>query len=684
MKNTKKKYQFIKHFLTLGAVVAASGIISAIVTGCENQSSNWTYADIITLNDFHGNADEFDGNEQNMPEITALANEYSTLQNKDVANTGNKDTTYMLLNGDNAQGTAFSNISNPSGKSVYDLFRNFHIEYSSVGNHEFDWGQSYLSGVDSKGQYHETFKQMGAFKDFLACNIFEVADEGSNAHPTNLVNWVKPWAVTNINGLKVGLVGYTTYETYETTISSNLKGLAFADGRDTKHFNQYFPNEQKTGNQVLQKAINDCRNSDQHPDVVFLLAHAGGTWDYKKQKLTDDSEIVNLIKSTNGLDGVLSAHTHNLYVDHVNNKNGKEVVVAQGGKYGQSYTQTIVRFNKTHHELHNVEMSTHHLGTYNSETKKWVYPQKEEIVNYDQFAQGVNRQFEYWKEKNKPIINHPEFALTSDQLKDDKPYIPKRTNNSPFSPSGMFMVQAYNKVFVKETLDQVSASNYPEINAAKTTLKTKWSDFTGIDLSITNIGGVRDDLLASNPINTQKTANVNLGDLYRLQSFDNSTYIVKLKVKYVNQYLNNTAFLKYYTAKEIDPIFSLKYAIGYRGEQFLPSTKPTQKNYYALIDKNTHQPVNEDTVIYMSINEFYYLNGDNSEFKTWADDPSTGVEACALSQTFEGNTIFNDSRYVIIQAAKVVNNTNPAITYSGDNITPGFGFDPSSLAYKIS
>ena len=60
-------------------------------------------------------------------------------------------------------------------------------------------------------------------------------------------------------------------------------------------------------------------------DYLVLLAHLGQSWSAVNWR----SDTV--VAKTNGIDAVIDAHTHQLYVQGVQNKDGQEVPVVQAG-----------------------------------------------------------------------------------------------------------------------------------------------------------------------------------------------------------------------------------------------------------------------------------------------------------------------------------------------------------------
>ena len=75
---------------------------------------------------------------------------------------------------------------------------------------------------------------------------------------------------------------------------------------------------------AVQAAVDDARSTGA-ADYVVLLAHLGQSWSAVNWR----SDTV--VGKTNGIDAVLDAHTHQLYVQAVKNKDGQEVPIVQAG-----------------------------------------------------------------------------------------------------------------------------------------------------------------------------------------------------------------------------------------------------------------------------------------------------------------------------------------------------------------
>lgn len=247
---------------------------------------------VVALNDFHGQVQPY----KNM----VGAGKISTfLQNYRQEHPN----TIVVLAGDNYQGTAISNLS--YGQIDNDFFNHIGVQYSAIGNHEFDYGQ----------QAFESWTKYSKFK-FLAANIIE-SDNGK------VFKYAVPYGQSTLpSGKKIAFIGLATLETPDTTASYNIQNLNFTD--PVKATNQWIA------------YINSIKNLDGKPDTIVLLTHipseqeSNGVIDYEINRNLKTSEIDYVTKNTSGVSALLSGHSHMLVNGFLNN-----VAVVQGASQGK-------------------------------------------------------------------------------------------------------------------------------------------------------------------------------------------------------------------------------------------------------------------------------------------------------------------------------------------------------------
>ncbi|MEI6308766.1 MAG: 5'-nucleotidase C-terminal domain-containing protein, partial [bacterium] len=198
------------------------------------QETRFPLISFITTSDFHGALDPVTVSSTLMGgaavDATYIKN-YKTL---------NPLGTFLVDSGDIMQGTLISNYF--KGASTIDVFNQMGYQVSSIGNHEYDWGQTVLQQRIAQAQF-----------PWLNCNVFL---KGTNVQPT----WLKPYVVLEIKGLKVGFIGMIGTDAPSKIMPGNVDNLDFKDPAPI----------------INQIAVN---LRAQGVKMVVLLAHMGGSQD---------------------------------------------------------------------------------------------------------------------------------------------------------------------------------------------------------------------------------------------------------------------------------------------------------------------------------------------------------------------------------------------------------------------
>lgn len=253
------------------------------ITWPEVTALGYKNVDILSFNDFHGTLLEGATSSKDIG-AAKLANAIN------VVRTNNPDT-LVVAGGDLYQGSAMSNLR--YGKPVSDVLKTIGISASAIGNHEFDWGLDWISQWAEDGNF-----------DFLASNIYSK----TTGQP---VSWAEPWKVVEKGGLKIGLIGLSTPETAIKTKPENVKNIEFRDPvAAANEWAKYLKETEKV-------------------DVVVALTHLGAMQDSKTKEIT--GEAADFAKTVEGVDAIISAHTHATVSGTVNN-----IPIVQGYYNGRS------------------------------------------------------------------------------------------------------------------------------------------------------------------------------------------------------------------------------------------------------------------------------------------------------------------------------------------------------------
>lgn len=197
--------------------------------------------------------------------------------------------------GDAIQGAPIGKLS--EGLAVVNIMNAVGYDFCIPGNHEFDYGMQRfleLAPLQHAGYYSANF----------------VDAKGKNVLPA--------YKIMDFEGTKVAFIGATT----PATLISSTPDF-FQDGKGNYI---YAFNEDKNGKKLykqLQKNINAVRK--QGAEYVFIVGHLG--MDGSLPKWNSES----IAKNTTGVDGVIDGHSHEKFERVVQNKKGKNVLIAQTG-----------------------------------------------------------------------------------------------------------------------------------------------------------------------------------------------------------------------------------------------------------------------------------------------------------------------------------------------------------------
>jgi 2',3'-cyclic-nucleotide 2'-phosphodiesterase/3'-nucleotidase/5'-nucleotidase len=212
---------------------------------------------VLSINDFHGSLAPAGKNVG----AAKLADAFKVEKAK------NPDGTIIVAAGDSYQGSAMSNLL--YGEPVSAVFKEMGIELSAVGNHEFDWG------IDRITQWAED----GGLT-FVCANIY---DKRTNEP----VEWAEPYVILDRTGIKVGFIGLATPETSYKALKANVENYDFKDPVAT--LADWVPKVKAAG-----------------ADLIIALTHLGAFQD-KEGKVSGEAADLFQVE---GVDGVISAHTH--------------------------------------------------------------------------------------------------------------------------------------------------------------------------------------------------------------------------------------------------------------------------------------------------------------------------------------------------------------------------------------
>lgn len=283
-----------KRFLALLLALIMS--LSLLSVGTLAAEGDTVTIDLFSVNDFHGTVDKSaSGSNPGADRFVAVVQKLMEENPNSV----------LLGAGDLYQGSSLSNIF--YGEPVSDMLKLLGVEYSALGNHEFDWG---LDNIYK-------FAEDGGIT-FLAANIFI---EGTDEQP----DYCEPYAVIEIEGVKIGLIGLITTEVPTLVKAENVEGLEFKEAAE------------------VVPELETYLREDEGCDLVVAVSHLGAVQDAEG---VITGEAADLAEAVPTLDGIISGHTHKPVAGEVNG-----VPVVQGNYNGRGLGRLTFEVDKATGEV---------------------------------------------------------------------------------------------------------------------------------------------------------------------------------------------------------------------------------------------------------------------------------------------------------------------------------------------
>jgi 2',3'-cyclic-nucleotide 2'-phosphodiesterase (5'-nucleotidase family) len=196
---------------------------------------------ILYINDFHGFAQGYNlpGTNEHRGNIACLAALTEKLRMEKPS--------LLVASGDMIQGDNWANFF--QGKSVIDLMNQMSFDAMSVGNHEFDYGS-----------------------EILKERIMEANFPVLGANVRGMGNFLQPYVIREIEGIRIALIGIITEDTPVTTNPKNVAGLTFASPGAT-----------------LPALISKIQKE---ADVIIVLSHIGFNADRQLASAVSDIDVI--------------------------------------------------------------------------------------------------------------------------------------------------------------------------------------------------------------------------------------------------------------------------------------------------------------------------------------------------------------------------------------------------------
>lgn len=278
---------------------------------------------LLNINDFHGRIDA---------NTVKFAGTIEKLRAE-----GGEGNTLFLSDGDNIGASLFASASAGDIPTI-DVLNALGLKTSAVGNHEFDKGFSDLTG---------RVKDAADFS-YLGANVYTKGTK----NPA-----LPEYAVFDVNGVKVGVIGAVTQETPTLVSPGGISSLDFGDPVEAV-------------NRVAGE-LTDGDPSNGEADVLVAEYHEGagaGTPDGAtlEQEVAAGGAFADIVTKTSPkVSAIFTGHTHKQYAwdAPVPGVDGATRPVVQTGSYGENIGQVTLTVDPetdtvTGHTLRNVARTT--------------------------------------------------------------------------------------------------------------------------------------------------------------------------------------------------------------------------------------------------------------------------------------------------------------------------------------
>lgn len=245
----------------LVALIIISNFLSGFPTAMYATTINKTF-DLVEITDFHGALQ--DTSTPANPVAAVLGNRVKAVK------AANPDT-IIFGGGDLYQGTATSNIL--KGVPVQQVMSNMGMEFTTLGNHEFDWGLDTITNTTMKN----------ASYNIICANLYNKNSDGTNGSRV-----FDPYKIITKDGVRIAFVGAITNDTPNIVMPAYVSNKNFTDVATE-----------------INNVAKDIKNNNK-ADIVIAVIHEGG------------DALDGIVNKLSNVNAVFGGHSHTIEQKLVN------------------------------------------------------------------------------------------------------------------------------------------------------------------------------------------------------------------------------------------------------------------------------------------------------------------------------------------------------------------------------
>jgi 5'-nucleotidase len=478
----------MKKTFVAAAVASLLATIGLIACGGSSDSAPPFTVKVIAFNDYHGNLESPGtfGQNTSVPSASRPPVGGADFIAAHVANLRKQNPLNVVVGAGDLIGATPLISSLFFDEPAVETLNRIGLEFSSVGNHEFDKGSAELLRLQSGG-----CKTSNGQTDVNSCKGATVGTpvpfEGAkykwlsaNVVSTATGKTLLPaYGIKTLNNVKVAFIGMTLKATPTIVTPTGVAGLEFRD-------------EAATVNALIPEL------RAQGIESIVVLVHEGG---FQTGSLSDingcegslaGSAIANIVKQLdNAVDLVVSGHTHAAYNCVLPNASGRNISVTSSSAFGRVLTDVDLTIDPATRDITKA-VATNRLVVRN-----------DPAITADAVLTKI---VEAYKNLVSPIANSVLGAITADLSN-------SRVDGACNMPAGNLIADS-----------QLAA--------------TEPASFGGAVVAFMNGGGVRSPgfTFATSAAN-EGNGNVTYGEAFTVQPFGNSLVTLSLTTKDIKDFL---------------------------------------------------------------------------------------------------------------------------------------------------